>query len=111
MEGATNDTEKQSRYRGLKPFKPGQSGNPGGRPKGRKSITAALRRLLDSGIDGKDLYEALAKAGLSKALKGDHKFWSEILERIDGKVPDRIADADGQPLVFNIVTRQDPCQK
>jgi hypothetical protein len=78
-------------------FKKGQSGNPKGRPKG-KSITAQLRKLMDEGLEGRDLADAMAKAAYKAALKGDHRFWKEIIERLDGKVPDRFADADGNSI-------------
>jgi len=31
------ESQQNNRYRGLKPFKPGQSGNPAGRPKGARA--------------------------------------------------------------------------
>lgn len=67
-------------------FKPGQSGNPGGRPSAQRSIQAAMRKLVSEDYNGKDLAVALAKIAVSKALAGDHKFWEMIIERIDGKV-------------------------
>ncbi len=73
----------------LKPWKKGQSGNPAGRPKGR-SITDALRKLLDEGIDGKDLVDALAKKAYAQAMKGDFRFFNMIIERLDGKVTDQV---------------------
>lgn len=55
----TDKTEqKQSRTRGLKPFKPGQSGNPKGRPKGSISIKDLVRKHLES--HPKDLQEFVA---------------------------------------------------
>ena len=87
-------------------FKPGQSGNPNGRPRG-KSITAALRRLVQENPDGQDLEKALSRVIVKKALEGDHKFVTTILERLDGKVADRLADADGGPL-FKMYDGFDP---
>lgn len=80
-------------------FKPGESGNPtGSSKKQRRSITAELRKLIDEGFQGKDLAEALAQKAVKCALAGDHKFWQSVMERIEGKVPDRLADADGATL-------------
>ena len=79
-------------------FKKGESGNPGGRPKGSPSVEAELRRRLAEGEDGDQLLEGLVNVALRKALKGDHRFWTSILERLDGKVADRIAGADGEGL-------------
>lgn len=67
-------------------WKPGESPNPGGRPKG-KSITASLRRLIEEGSNADDmalvLYNLAQAGGRSQveALK-------ELLNRTDGKVLD-----------------------
>ena len=69
-------------------FKPGNTpGKNGGRPKDRP-IAAAIRDLLDAN-DGQAI-QAMAKVGLSKALKGDFRFFKELAERIDGKVLERL---------------------
>jgi len=68
-------------------WKPGQSGNPKGRPKD-KPITAALRELMDRN-DGEAI-KALAAVALKNALKGDFRFAKEILERVDGKVAEQL---------------------
>jgi hypothetical protein len=74
----------------LRPFKPGQSGNPGGRPKGR-SVTSRLRRLLRKAElpaegDGKLLLDRIAETIIKKSLEGNHKFVTTLLERTEGKV-------------------------
>lgn len=80
-------------------WKPGQSGNPSGRPKGSISMTATLRQMLlkkcpDEWKAGLDLpKDATVKDGImaaatKAAAKGDHKFFATIFDRIDGKVPD-----------------------
>ena len=84
-----NDPPKEHR------FKPGQSGNPKGRPKGT-SITARLKRIMEQ--DDGNVAEALAKAATKAALKGDYRFWKEIIDRIDGKVPDKV-QSDGEILI------------
>jgi len=69
-----------------RPFQPGESGNPGGRPKG-KSITAELRKLIDSGTNAEDMAKVLyniAKTG-GKAQVNALK---ELLDRTDGRVPE-----------------------
>lgn len=65
-------------------FKKGQSGNPSGKPKGTLSITAQLRKLLQSD-DG----EAFAKAFMKFAKSGKFPFAKEVIDRIDGKLPDK----------------------
>lgn len=91
--------EKQEKKRGRHPpveyqFKPGQSGNPGGRPKGSRSITAIIQRMLDAGDDTNNIAEKLAKCGLLSA-ESDFRYWKEIVERIDGKVADK-QETDGK---------------
>ena len=72
-------------------LKKGQSGNPGGRPKG-SSLTAQLRVLLDKEVTGKDgtvnAFADLVVEGLVKnAEKGDVKAIADIFNRVDGPVP------------------------
>jgi hypothetical protein len=58
-------------------FKPGQSGNPSGRPHGsRNKATLALEALLDG--EG----EAITRKAIEKALKGDTAALRLCLERI-----------------------------
>lgn len=66
-------------------WKKGQSGNPGGRPKG-ESVTSALRRLLESEHGGKRLLDLLAERILKEALSGKHAFVKEVLDRTEGTV-------------------------
>lgn len=69
-------------------WKPGQSGNPGGRPKG-KSPTAELRRIFAEN-DGQASI-ALARVIAGKALRGDHKFITTILDRLDGPIKQHLS--------------------
>jgi hypothetical protein len=69
-------------------WKPGQSGNLTGRPKGRKNITIEINEVLDSKITIKEggkfrnvtTLEAIARAMTAGALRGDHKLLSLILD-------------------------------
>lgn len=67
-----------------------QSGNPTGRPKGSKSIIKALRDALNDGEGGEQIINALVYQALKQAISGDFKFWNAIIERIDGKVADKV---------------------
>lgn len=87
-----------------KRFKPGNNANPKGRPKGT-SLTAIIRRVLaEKDPKGKgtkaDRLIAMAEA---RARKGDFRFFKELIDRNDGKVPDRIADADGNKLTIEVI--------
>jgi len=75
--------------------------NLNGRPKGR-SLSDHLRKLLDDEENGENLADALVKMAVDRALRGDFKFWQEIMNRIDGRVPNTIAGADGSSLTFLI---------
>lgn len=63
-----------------KGWMPGQSGNPGGRPK-KKPITSAYARAVDNPADA----DKLAKALFEKACAGDVNAAKELREGIEGK--------------------------
>jgi hypothetical protein len=66
-------------------WKPGQSGNPGGRPKG-ESIVSLLRKVLEQEHNGKALKELVAERIVKEALSGKHAFVKEMLDRLEGPV-------------------------
>ncbi len=87
----------------LKPWKPGQSGNPGGRPR-KRLIDEALQDLLASndGEAARDVAAALVK----RARKGDLRAIQLIAERTQGK-PMRaieISGSDGGALDIDHMT-------
>lgn len=88
-------------------FKPGQSGNLNGRPKG-KTVTERLQKIINEN-EG-EIADALVKSALKQALKGDHRFFKEILDRVEGKVVDRIQHAgeDGGPIRVELVKGDPP---
>jgi hypothetical protein len=69
-------------------FKPGESGNPSGRPSTRR-FTAKLREALDR--DDGQMIKAMVNVACQRALKGDFRYFKEIIDRVEGKVPDRLA--------------------
>ena len=68
----------------LKPFPPGQSGNPAGYSSRRRLADALIKAIEALRLD-----DALVQVGLREALKGDFRFWSYIFDRVDGKVSDQ----------------------
>ncbi len=73
------------------PWKPGESGNPTGRPSKRNALAPALRTLLGrKQLDGRTNKQALLEALLETALSGDVQAIKLIFERVDGKVPEPI---------------------
>jgi hypothetical protein len=85
-------------------WKPGESGNPAG-PTPRRPIQSALRKLMDDGIGGKDVMEAMARVAVQKALKGDHRFWAEIRDMIDGPLRQELTAIIEAPKVIRLKDR------
>jgi hypothetical protein len=77
-------------------WKPGQSGNPSGRPK-RKPITEGLQRLFAklSDEDVEEYNQALFK----KAAQGDVAAYKEVSDRVEGKIPQAIGGTDELPAI------------
>jgi hypothetical protein len=76
------------------PFQKGQSGNPGGRPKDFVSLTAQIEKLLrQRAHDGRTRAEHVADVLIGLALGGDTNAIKMVLERIDGKVVQPIAQS------------------
>lgn len=92
-------------------WKPGQSGNPNGRPKKGKTLSdilekhGAKRIVKTTGPDGEIKYisqkEALAKKLWELAITGDVAAIKYIYDRIDGKPTESIdfMQIDPQPIV------------
>jgi len=77
--------------RGLRPWKPGESGNPKGRGKGRVNLTTAIKRILLE-VDPNDperrtRADELARAIIDLAAKGNGPAIREVFARIDGPIP------------------------
>lgn len=69
-------------------FKPGQSGNPSGRPRGSVSLISAITRMLKQ-IDpetGKKRLDGLALAVIEKAAAGNPQALKQIFDRLDGPI-------------------------
>src|SRR6266550_726210 len=70
-------------------FKPGLSGNPGGRPK--KLISAAYEELANKKVPndpkGRTYAEVLAEGQFRAAIKGMTQAAKEITDRLEGKAP------------------------
>ncbi len=77
----------QNRLSNLKPFQPGRSGNPKGRPPGRRLVTE-LRDQLDQTIENGETQGALIVRKLvDLAIGGDLAAIKLIFDRIDGRAP------------------------
>lgn len=76
-------------------FKPGESGNPNGRPPKGYSITEMMQKLLSTKIIDKngvevDPREAIGKSILQKALSGDTAAQKLVWSYMDGMPPQTI---------------------
>jgi hypothetical protein len=63
-------------------YKPGQSGNPGGRPK-RKPIQDELEKIFE---ENPELVRKIVYKAAIKAAQGNHKFFCEVRDMMDGKL-------------------------
>jgi len=102
----TNKPEKQEENRRLVEagkatrWKPGQSGNPDGRPPKRECLTSLLKEEIEKvnpeDTEGRTWKELLVLATMQLALKGNRGALKEIWERMDGKVQQAVAFEDHQ---------------
>ena len=69
-------------------WKPGQSGNPGGRPKGAP-LSQACRALLGQPVpgdpEGRTYAQLIAQTLAEKALRGDIRAAQELADRAEGR--------------------------
>lgn len=78
----------------LTPWKPGQSGNPRGRPKGVFSLTEEMKKYLaekELDEDGKPTGRTNARAFIElvveKAADGNPEALKQVINRLEGPVP------------------------
>lgn len=69
------------------PWKPGQSGNPKGRPVGSGSFKTLIRHLLNVKVPPKKgtkefrtIKDELAEIAIARAKKGDFAFWQKVID-------------------------------
>jgi hypothetical protein len=78
-----------------------------GRPKGSLSLTNEIKKILESVDENsqKPVAELFATAVVKQAMKGNPAYLKEILERVDGKSPDKTENSgkDGGPVTLTIV--------
>lgn len=89
-------------------WKPGQSGNPKGRPKGSRHFSTLIREAItkvaeDTGTsDDKEIVRALVE----KAKAGDLKAVDMVLDRVDGKAEQTI-NLDGEMTINEGLSPED----
>jgi len=75
-------------YPGMKPpWKPGQSGNPKGRPVGSGSFKTLIRHLLAVQVpprkgskEFRTIKDQLAEIAIKRAKRGDFAFWQKVVD-------------------------------
>jgi len=83
-------------------FRPGESGNPKGRPPGPLCLTANLKRELGrkcpTDKQGRSWLAVICERFLQAAAEGSVSAMRELLDRVEGKVTDKIS-LEQEPVV------------
>lgn len=97
-----NEVNKDVRLKNLEKgtWKPGQSGNPNGRPKGRRNFEtiyyAALEKLAElNGKTAEELEDEIVQNAIATARKGNYQFYKDNMDRLHGKPQERIDHTTG----------------
>jgi hypothetical protein len=102
MEDSVTTNEKQIENTSDKPWlwKPGQSGNPHGRPSKGHSITETIRAMMD---EKPEIKKALGAKILQMAVEGDITAIKTIWNYLDGMPLQKseIGGVDGQPILIS----------
>ena len=98
------DTEKHKKNSGLKPWKPGESGNPAGRPPAGDLLAEMVRQIgeeADPKIKRTKKEEVVRKAW-EQAARGDAKARDFLAERGWGKVAQAVTGPNGEELHIKV---------
>jgi hypothetical protein len=87
-------------------FKPGQSGNPAGKPVGAGGLTRVLKRLLKD--NNGEITEKMAMQAIEHAMQGDFRYFKEIIDRTDGKVPDAMHHTGELKVSMQRIVKDEP---
>ena len=89
MPQKSQENSRKNRAAHLEKFKfpPGQSGNPGGRPKNifNEAYLRILNKTVANDPQGLRVIDAIAERVATQAMKGDLKAVAEITDRIQGR--------------------------
>ena len=101
---------ERNREDNLKPFKPGESGNPNGRPLGQRNYATIYREALLklAKINDKtpeELEEEILSKGLLSARSGDYRFYKDIQDRLHGTATIK---SESEVKVTGTINTQDP---
>ncbi len=94
-------------------WKKGETGNPNGRPKGRKNFATlfdeAIRKIAESkGISPEDFEVQLVQQAITKGFNGDRSFYTDTMDRVHGKAQQYVDHTtDGEKISFGWITNND----
>jgi hypothetical protein len=94
-------------------WKPGQSGNPNGRPPKEVCVTSLIKDILNEevGKDKKTKAHQLARAIVNGAIGLDKTALKELLARVDGPVQQKVAVEEKVKQILEFVVAEDPRKK
>jgi hypothetical protein len=87
----TNNKQKRDRRKDMPHlFKPGQSGNPYGRPPGSLNFATKFRAFIEkvakqNEMTADEIEQQLLAIGYKRAKEGDYQFWRDLHDRVYGK--------------------------
>lgn len=98
------NSEETVNTENLKPFQPGESGNPSGRPLGTRNLSTILKEMLEQDVEvnGEKMpfKDSIIKKLIKKANDGNLRAIQEIFDRVEGKAKQEIkVDGIPDPLV------------
>lgn len=97
-------TKKQKGGITGKGFKPGQSGNPSGRPKGSLGFSTLFKKAIrkiakEKKLNIKDPETQLVVKAIIEGLKGNYSYYKDIMDRRYGKAKESLdITTGGKPL-------------
>jgi hypothetical protein len=106
--------QRKNREDNLIPFKPGESGNLNGRPKGSLSFTTLYKKAIENiakskGVTPEDFEVQLVTQAITKGFNGDRSFYADTMDRVHGKAPQSIDHTtDGKSfdtININVITQ------
>lgn len=104
--GKSTDKSTDKRLKNLRPpFKPGESGNPGGRQLGQRNYATLYRLALikiaeSKGITPEQLETELLAAGIARSTS-DYRFYKDMLDRLHG-APAQAVKLSGEVKTTNV---------
>lgn len=98
----------------LKPaWKKGETGNPNGRPKGRKNFATLYREAIEkialsTGMEPDAFELEIVEQALRKARNGDVRFYQDTMDRLHGKAAGSLdVTSKGEQISVNVINYAD----